>query len=137
MSIFNVFANACCYSWLILGLFTDFGMSCWFCVVTLVLYLLSEDSTIALYLHFMSIQGNTVFSVTLRNLSLLWRMLYIIPTSFTLPLPPRKTPNVHRSLISIYPSLNIEPFLFSVWIILVEVSEVMKQVMNTRFQWNS
>lgn len=37
-------------------------------MVISVLYLLSEDNTIALYLHFMNIQGNMLL-VTLQNLS--------------------------------------------------------------------
>lgn len=75
--------------------FIDFGMSCWFCVVTLELYLLSEDSTTALYLHFMSIQGSIMPLVTLRNLSPYYVICHTLSALPSLTLPSPSVPATH------------------------------------------
>lgn len=111
-------------------------MSCWFFVVILVLYLLSEDSTIALYLHFMSIQGNIMFSVTLRNLSPSYDVGHTL--SLFLPLPYKKKKKNLSSqfcykVIRIYPCLCIEPSLLSACIIHIRVSEVMQKLWIQNF----
>lgn len=118
--------------------FIDFGMSCWFCVVTLVLYLLSEESTTALYLHFMSIQGNIMILVsTEKSRSIVWCMWHIVPTYSLLPLPPKKRYQFSFKVTRVRPCLHSEPSLLPLCIIHMWVSKVMQQVVNPGFQTNS